>query len=369
LCLAASAGLFGPRDRAFAADERARVQRRLYVATPGIRDYLDFGGHGILVYDIDNAHRFIKRIATAGLDGGGKPLAVKGICASAGTKRLYISTIKQLMCLDLVSEKLLWEKSYDHGCDRMAITPDGQSIFLPSLEGPLWYVVRAEDGEVVARITLDSGSHNTIVAPSGKEAYLAGLKSPFLVVANTQSLEATREVGPFSAPVRPFTVNGAGTLCFVNVNELLGFEIGELSSGRKRFRVEVKGYRTGPTKRHGCPSHGIALTPDEKELWLTDAFNQRIHIFDLTLMPPEQVGEIKLHDQPGWITFGLGGQYAYPSTGEVIDARSRTIVTVLKDENGGEVQSEKMVEIDFQGTEPARAGDQFGLGRVGHQAK
>ena len=74
----------------------------------------------------------------------------------------------------------------------MAITPDGQLIFLPSFEGPLWYVVRAADGEVVARITPDSGSHNTIVGPDGKEAYLAGLKSPFLTVADTQTHQIDR---------------------------------------------------------------------------------------------------------------------------------------------------------------------------------
>ena len=148
------------------------------------------------------------------------------------------------------------------------------------------------------------------------------------------------------------------------MNELLGFEVGDLRSGQKRFRVEVKGFEKGPTKRHGCPSHGIGLTPDEKELWLTDAFNSRLHIFDATVMPPEPVGEIKLHDQPGWITFSIDGHYAYPSTGEVIDVRSRKIVGALKDEQGNEVQSEKMMEVDFQGTEPIRTGDQFGVGRV-----
>ena len=131
--------------------------RRLYVAVPGIRDYLEYGGHGLLVFDIDHEHRFVKRIATAGLDPKGTPLNVKGICANAQTKRLYISTTKQLMCLDLVTEKLLWEKTYEAGCDRMSITPDGQLIFLPSFEGPLWYVVRARDGEVLARITPNSG--------------------------------------------------------------------------------------------------------------------------------------------------------------------------------------------------------------------
>ena len=40
------------------------VTRYLYVVCPGIRDYLEFGGAGILVFDIDNGHKFVKRIAT-----------------------------------------------------------------------------------------------------------------------------------------------------------------------------------------------------------------------------------------------------------------------------------------------------------------
>ncbi len=356
-----------PHSRAIGADDGAtgQVQRRLYVAEPGIRNYLEYGGHGLLVFDIDHDHRFIKRIPTAGLDEKGVPINVKGICANARTRRLYISTIRQLMCLDLVSEKLLWEKRYDAGCDRMAITPDGSLIFLPSFEGPLWYVVRAEDGEVIARITPKSGAHNTIVGPDGKEAYLAGLNSPSLTVADTKTYQIIRSVGPFSASIRPFTINGSQTLCFVNVNELLGFEVGELVSGRKLYRVEVQGFQKGPTKRHGCPSHGIALTPDEKEIWLTDAANSRMHIFDATVMPPKQVADIAVRDQPGWITFSIDGRLAYPSTGDVIDTKTRKIVAVLKDEAGRDVQSEKMVEVDFRGSEPVAAGDQFGFGRGG----
>jgi hypothetical protein len=340
------------------------VRRLLYVAEPGIRDYLEYGGHGLLVFDIDKGHTFVKRIPTAGLDAKGKPLNVKGVCASAATRKIYISTTQQLMCLDLVTEKLLWERNYDRGCDRMSMTPDGGLIFLPSFEGPLWYVLRASDGKELARITPDSGAHNTVAGLNGKEAYLAGLKSPLLTVADTSSHRAIRTVGPFSASIRPFTVNGRQTLCFVNVNELLGFEVGDLLSGRKLHRVEVSGFRKGPTKRHGCPSHGIGLTPDEKELWLTNSFNTRVHIFDATVMPPAQVTSIVVRDEPGWVTFSIDGQYAYPSTGDVIDTRTRKIVTLLKDEKGRDVQSEKMVEIDFKGTEPVRAGDQFGLGRV-----
>jgi hypothetical protein len=117
-------------------------------------------------------------------------------------------------------------------------------------------------------------------------------------------------------------------------------------------------------KRHGCPSHGVGLTPDEKEIWVTDGANSHMHIFDATELPPRQVASIPLRDQPGWITFSLDGRYAWPSTGDVIDTRTRKLVTQLQDEHGRDVQSEKMIEIHFQGPLPLTTGDQFGLGRM-----
>ncbi|MDB5306792.1 MAG: hypothetical protein JWO38_994 [Gemmataceae bacterium] len=116
-------------------------------------------------------------------------------------------------------------------------------------------------------------------------------------------------------------------------------------------------------KRHGCPSHGIGLTPDETELWVVDAHNQRVHVFDATVMPPKYVKSVKLREQPGWVTFSIDGKYAYPSTGEVIDTATKKIVATLADENGKEVHSEKLVEIHFRDGVPVAAGDQFGVGR------
>lgn len=339
--------------------------RYLYVAEPGIRNYLEYGGHGLIVFDIDHDYRFVKRIPTGGLDEKGVPINVKGVCASARTGRIYISTIKTMMCLDLVTEKLLWEKPYEGGCDRMAITPDGKEIYLPSFEKDHWHVVNAANGEVIRRIDIQAGAHNTICGLNGREAYLAGLKSPMLRVASTKSRSIEHEVGPFSHSIRPFTVNAVQTLAFVNVNELLGFEVGDLKTGKMLHRVEVQGFEKGPVKRHGCPSHGIGLTPDETELWVCDAHNQRMHIFDATVMPPKQVASLVVRDEPGWVTFRLDGKHAWPSTGDIIDIATRKTVAQLKDEEGRQVMSEKIVEIHFKNGKPARAGDQFGLGRKG----
>lgn len=349
---------------AVAAESPARGTRKfLYVAAPGVRNYLEYGGHGILVFDIEAGHKFVKRIPSAGVDAQGKPINVKGVCACAATRRLYVSTLKTLMAFDLMSEKLLWEKPYEGGCDRMAIAPDGKFIYLPSLEKDHWHVVDA-DGAVLTKLVPKSGAHNTIVGLDGAHAYLAGLKSPLLRVTDTRTHTIAREVGPFTSAIRPFTVNGKQTLCYVNVNELLGFEIGDLKTGKLLHRVEVQGFQKGPVKRHGCPSHGVGLTPDEREVWVVDAFNQRVHVFDNTVSPPKQVASLKVRDEPGWITFSLDGRYAYPSTGDVIEAATRKTVTQLTDEKGGPVMSEKMVEIHFADGKPVRNGDQFGLGRA-----
>jgi DNA-binding beta-propeller fold protein YncE len=341
-------------------------QRFLYVASPGIRDDLTLGGHGVLVFDIDNQHKFVKRIPLDGygLSQKGSVLNVKGICANAKTNRLYVSTLEQLLCIDLATDGVIWQKSFDLGCDRISITPDGKVIYLPSLENRAWYIVDAETGKEIKRLILNSKSHNTIIGLNGKKAYLAGLGSRYLTVASTADHAVAATVGPFGDFVRPFTINGAQTRLFANVNGLLGFEIADLTTNKVIDRIEVKGFPLGTPKRHGCPSHGIALTPDDREIWVCDSFNSRIHIFDATMSPPRQGPSITLREQPGWVTFSTDGAFAYPSTGEVIDAKSRKTLATLSDEKGRPVHSEKMMEIDFADGKIVETGDQFGLGRV-----
>lgn len=349
---------------AWHARAAGRAERSLlYVAVPGIRNYVEYGGVGILVYDVTNGYKFVKRISTFEVAEGKAPENIKGIAANAQTGRLYLSTPQRVAAFDLATERMVWNRTYEGGCDRMALSPDGRLLYVPSFEGPHWHVVEARTGNVVAKIETHSGAHNTIYSLGGRLAYLAGLKSPLLSVADTSTHRVARQVGPFGDVIRPFTVNGDQTLVFVNVNGLLGFEVGDLRTGKMLHRVEVSGYQKGPVKRHGCPSHGVGLTPDEKELWLTDAANNSVHVFDATVMPPKQVASIRVRDQPGWITFSLDGRHAWPSTGEVIDTKTRQIVAALTDEEGRAVQSEKVVEIVFADGKPVRAGDQFGLGR------
>jgi len=361
------------------SEKETEIRRYLYVAVPGLRRYLEHGGHGLLVFDIDNHYRFVKRIPVAGLlrkdthdahgqiTPAGQPSNVKGIAVSLATNSVYISNLETMQRIDLAKEDVVWEKEYEGGADRMAISPDGKLIFLPSLEKEHWHVVDAESGEVVHRIESgNSGAHNTIAGPSGRKVYLGGLRTNSLGVIDAKTFQLLKQVGPLGGPVRPFTINSDETLAYINVNGLLGFEIANLETGKLLYRIDVtrEGFEARPPLRHGVFSHGVGLTPDETEVWAADGANERLHIYDNTVMPPVYKESIKLRKQPGWITFSLDGQHAYAPTGEIIDVATRKIIAQLTDETGALIKSEKMVEIHLTEDKRAiRAGDQFGIGR------
>ena len=355
----------GPLHKADCATKNmaAKPAKYLYVAVPGIRDYLGYGGHGILVFDINNNHRFIKRIKTQGLHPDGTPSNVKGIAVSLPLNSIYVSTLESLQRIDLTTEKIVWEKQFEGGCDRMSISPDGNTMYLPSLEKGFWNVVDCKTGEIIKKIDVYKRAHNTIYGPAGHKVYLDDIGSPWLYISNASTHTLVEKVGPFRNFIRPFTINGKENLAYVTVDSLLGFEVGDLNTGKKLSSVEVEGWTMGPVRRHGNPSHGIGLTPDEKEIWLCDGFNMRLHVFS-AVAPYQQLTTIPMQDMPGWITFSIDGQYAYPSSGEVINVKTRKVLLTLQDEFNNSVASEKMVEIDFDGNKAVQANDQFGLGKV-----
>jgi DNA-binding beta-propeller fold protein YncE len=356
-----------------------QVQRFLYAALPGVGggNNLNYGGAGILVFDIDHGHKFVKRIplqgappvtvaSASGRGGRGNAQeAIKGIAAHAQTGRLYVSTSRRVAAYDLRTDTLVWERSYDsRGTDRIALSPDGQTLYAPELGAPKWIVAEASTGAQIASIDKPGNPHNTQYSDDGRYVYFeaeGNTRTMSVVDAATRTI--VKEIGPFGNMVRPFTFNGRQTLLFANINDFLGFEVADLKTGQILHHVEVPGVTAGRSPTHGIPSHGIAMTQDESEIWIADNANNFLRVFDATVMPPAMKTSVKVRDEPGWITFGIDGTLAYPSTGDVIDVKSKQVVATLQDENGANAESEKMLEIDFAGAKPVRAGDQFGKGQ------
>ena len=227
---------------------------------------------------------------------------------------------------------MVWEQTYDGDCcDRVAVSPDGKLLYVPTVEGANWYVADAVTGKRIKKLdTKDTvnNPHNTVFSLDGSRVFLSG---PTVGIADTKTNTVVETI-QFGNSVRPFTINGRGSLVFANVNELLGFEVADVASGKVIHRVEVNGYGWSKERitEHNCPTHGIALSPDEKELWLGDVANGFIHVFDATVMPPKQFKSIRTRSNPSWITFGIDGKFVYPSSGDVIDAATKQVVGGLQ---------------------------------------
>jgi DNA-binding beta-propeller fold protein YncE len=315
------------------------------------------------VFDISNSHRFVKRIPLWPAAGGDEGETVRGTAANVRTGRFYISTTKRLAAIDLKAEKVVWERSYDaHCCDRFAVSPDGQTIYAPAFGSPKWYVVSAASGELRATVAVTGWPRDTIYSPDGKRAYLSAWESPTLSVSDEARHDVVKTVGPFSGFLCPFTLNAKGTLAFANVDGLVGFEVGDLQTGLILDSVAVEGVDKDMAAAFECPSHGIAFTPDERELWVADGVQDRLQLFDATMYPPAPLTDIQLQAQPRWITFGIDGRYAYPSTGDVVDVKTRKIVGALEDDLGVRVGSESLIEIDFADGRPVRSSERIPAG-------
>ena len=365
--LSGSLSIVGALALSVSAAQSPGTKRLLYAGVPGVGNQTEHGGTGILVFDIDAGYTFVKRIPTWISPEGTRAEGVRGIAAHAATGRLFVSTSRRLAAFDLATDKVVWEQTYEGKCcDRMAISPDGKTLYAPAAGAPKWYVVDAASGALIKSIDKAGSPHNTIYSDDGRYAYLAsqGKQTPLLTVVDARTHEVAREIGPFGDVVRPFTINGAQTLVFANVNNLLGFEVADLTTGKVLQRVEVAGVPTANSPVHGTPSHGIAMTADEREIWVADNTNHKLHVFDATVMPPKQKTSVAVRDEPGWIAFSLDGRTAFASTGDMIDVETKRIVGSLQDEHGQAVESEKVVEIDFANGKPVRASDQFGKGAV-----
>lgn len=334
---------------------------------------------GMSVYDIQDDH---KQIATIDVPDSGN---YKGISVSPQLNALYLtSNLKDdLICMDLGTNAIRWRRHYKEGyVDSQAITPDGKTLYVPLRDGDSWAVIDAATGDVKTQIKvahgeeyakdnhpiLGIGPHNTWMNPDGSRVYFEVLTLPYVWVADTKTNKLLGKIGPFSKGIRPFCVSDNEKFVYVNVDWLLGFEVGSIErgstwSGKMLHRVEAKTPASrlaqipNPPARkpHSTPSHGINITPNQKEIWVVDGVYGYVYVYDVTSLPPKHIADIPLFKEPseqphsGWISFSVDGKFAYPDGGAVIDTATKKVIARIP-------TSEKLIEVQFQNGKPVKAG-------------
>ncbi len=282
----------------------AEIRRLLYCASPDGAQVQGISGTGLLVFDIDRGHKFVRRIEIPIFKEG-----LRGLTGCTTTKRLYYSTTnRRLGCFDLETDKVVWDKQFPAGCDRACVTPDGRTIYAPL---GFWYrgedsgllAINPENGELLKQIPVGPQAHNSIASLDGKFVYLG-------TATRLSQLDASTEE---KIPRR---------------------------------------------------THGVGLTPDESQLWISDQGGKRIYTFDATVSPPKQTGHLDLSmGGHGWICFSLDGKYGYNHTPDVFEVSTGKKIATLTDENGMPFASSKYIEVHFEDNKVVKISCEFGLGR------
>lgn len=372
------AGSSDPRDRGpqVAKGFGKRDRRLVYVALPGGSAGGQFSsemnGVGIVVLDVDRNFEFVKRIPTWNVPASMSPEEVSGIAASTATNMVYLATRGRLAAFDLGTDQKAWESTYDGMCcERPEVTPDGLTLVVGSDLKDFWYIIDAKSGTLKGKIQAPKSmfAHNMGLSADGKTVLMAP-NGVTMTVGDVPSMKAIRTI-TFSDHVRPFVINHDTTRVYSNLNNLLGFEIADVKTGEVIKRIEAPAEmwkaKWGDVKQHffghGCPSHGIALTPDESEIWVVDNINYGVLVYDNTGEWPVLKMNFKTTASADWITMGIDGKYAFLSSGDVVDVKSKKLVAMMNDEYGKPMHSEKYLEMSFSNGKLLRTVSQFGQGQ------
>ena len=326
------------------------TEHRLYVAD-------DRGG--LVVYDQGRGHHRLRRIE---LPGTGD---YRGMAVDVPGARLYISSHlrDEVVCLNLLTDEILWKKSFGKYHDGLAVTPNGKFLYVACRLSGKWMVVETARTKVIAELETTGQPHQVWASPKGDRVYLSARNNPYLYIADATSHKLVKNVGPFSSGLRPFHLTEDEKYVVANVDGLLGFEVGEIQSASMLYRLELQTpkERLNQVKNrlspYQVPSHGIRVRPGTAEVWVSNDVYGYLHVVDAKNLgkgPPAQLRVIPqfsgADDQPlaGWVTFSLDGRYCYPASGIIFEtATGKTAGRILA--------SEKIVQIDFIGGKPVQA--------------
>ena len=337
----------------------------------------------IYAYDIDNNNALVKQFP---VPEAGK----RGVAVAPGRGLLYISecgkgncagTNGSLIAYDLVHDVVAWIANYSFGVDQFAVTPDGSTIYMPhgadASDGQT-SILDASDGKPTGSISTGTNGHNTLVSLDGTQVYLTGYtgsNSNYAHVVDPTTNQVTLNAGPVVNGVRPFTVNGKHTLMFTTSTSTCGFQVLSLTTGQVLYTVPFSGSCTWTASN--APSHGISLSPDETRLYIMDAAQDQLEVYNVSGLPataPSLVGTVQLSsfagtespcqtycEREGWVLNDLSGRYVYiGDTGDVISTSTLTVVGNLPALRN----TRQLIEVDWQNGTPSATSTRFGIGRV-----
>jgi len=275
-----------------------------------------------------------------------------GIAAPKSQDFLYVSTEgdRGLTVIDPAKDEIVAQYHiFGERPNEIDITSDGRFLYVPALVAGVVEVFDTRQKRIVARVPTDGFPHNVVVSPDDRLMYLSpydrgktsaeqakaqGLpttlnKKIYIVDTSTHSIVGTIPTG--NTP-RPIALSGDGKRLYVNTDDFMGFLV--LDTVARKVLYEVPYELTESEKAEPSRSHGIGITPDQKEVWSTDTHHRLVHVFDVTVDPPRQIARVDTGGTPYWLTFSPDSRTVYVANTSddsvsVIDVAAKKVRTKI----------------------------------------
>ena len=373
-----SAMTYVSAQRGGGAPRGEQIRHLVYIATPG--DGGTDNQSGVVVLDADKNYSFLKRISY-GLPAAEMPGPKNaGIAVSVPLHMLYVTTDGWMKAIDLTTDQIAWTFKGEAQpvvrtgalgaasgcCERPWLLPDGKTLVVGSSYNSWWYYIDGVTGKVLSKLPTPetTATHNLALSPDGKIGVMGSMSDPpkaGIAVIDVPNQKILRYM-IFTKMVRPLTINHDASLVYVNVNGLIGFEIGEVGTGKVLGRFEVPGAPQGT-------SHGIGMTPDESEIWVADPANHAWQVWDNPgdgrhpVYNASKIMKPTAGVEHSWITMSNDGKLAFLGDSSVYDVKTHKEIAVMKDEYGRRiVHTEKVLYLGFKDGKIVEGNNQFAVG-------
>lgn len=241
-----------------------------------------------------------------------------GVDFSHDGKQIYFSCEgeKTLDFVDRVSGKIIGKAALTGRPNSISTSPDGKLVFVAIAQMPGGVdVVDTASMKRIKTIPIKGAVHYAYLTPDGKYVAASSIIGKVITIIDVKTLEPLWDVHT-KAGVRPVAFekgpDGITSRMFVQETGLHGFEVMDFKTGESLKTVmlpnepiNVVGFQSG------APSHGIAVSPDNKTLWVNSSVAGSVFIYSLPEL--KLLGHTVIGDVPDWLTFTPDGKFVYIS--------------------------------------------------------
>jgi YVTN family beta-propeller protein len=261
---------------------------------------------------------------------------VHGVAVQPDGQRLFV-TVESDHTLRIVSLKTgeMETVKVSGRPNQVAVTPDGKYAVVPIRDGDKVDIVDVAKKEVVKSLPIKE-PHNALDAGSNRYVFVSSMGSNEVNVIDLEKMDYSAQI-PAGGRPRPYVVSPDGERMFVAVANLHGFDIVDIAEKKVLERVEMPAehpkphalqYETADTR-----THGLALTPDGNELWVTSLLDDCVYIYNVKAN--KIVGNVATGRGPNWLAFTPDGKLVSVSNADsddvsIIDVGRRREVARIK---------------------------------------